>query len=263
MKKKVIIASLFLVALVAVSLFVFAKSMHQAPPATGGGQEQLAQNGQTMEPSSEQGGSPTARGQRGGAPSQSSDRAAGQPGRAGGAAGLNLTEKQQTQMKAIREDTHTKMKAILQDTKLSDEEKQKRIRELAAASADNTRKILTPEQQKQREQRRGGVPGEGPRAGGRRGPGGDPMAALNLTEEQKAKAQAIREKFEEQFGKLREDKTLTDDDRRSRMRKIFEEQRSEMMAILTPEQKKKFEELGARRPRREREPAAGDTRKPE
>ena len=60
---------------------------------------------------------------------------------------LNLTADQQTQVKAIYEDTRAKAKVIADSKTLSQDEKKVKIQELREAANTKIRPLLTPDQQ--------------------------------------------------------------------------------------------------------------------
>jgi len=66
---------------------------------------------------------------------------------------------------------------------------------------------------------------------------------LNLTEEQKAKIQEIQKSRRDQLSALKEDTTLTPEQKREKMRTIMESCQKQMDEILTPEQKQKLDQL--------------------
>lgn len=68
------------------------------------------------------------------------------------------------------------------------------------------------------------------------------MADLNLTEAQKAKIKTLTEASTKKRTALMENKTLTEEQKRTKMREMGKELRDGMDKILTPEQKKKLEE---------------------
>jgi Spy/CpxP family protein refolding chaperone len=100
-----------------------------------------------------------------------------------------------------------------------------------------------------------------PGAGGARpGRGGPPDAAgraerlkteLGLTDEQTAKIKAIYEKDQaknaEELKKLREDTTLSREEKGKKMREIFAATAEEIKPILTPEQQTKWKEAQEKR----------------
>lgn len=69
---------------------------------------------------------------------------------------------------------------------------------------------------------------------------------LNLTAAQKAKLQPIAKASREKMMALRDDQTLTEDQRRAKFKAIRDERNKKIAAILTPAQKKKFAEITAK-----------------
>ncbi|MCX7705462.1 MAG: hypothetical protein N2115_04305 [bacterium] len=68
---------------------------------------------------------------------------------------------------------------------------------------------------------------------------------LNLTEEQKAKIKEIQKSRREQLSALKQDTTLTAEQRREKARAIFESTQKQIDEILTPEQRQQLEQLRA------------------
>jgi Spy/CpxP family protein refolding chaperone len=66
---------------------------------------------------------------------------------------------------------------------------------------------------------------------------------LNLTDAQKPKVKAILEASEKKMQELHADTSLSQEDRRTKMRAIMEDQHKDIKAILTPEQAEKFPAL--------------------
>jgi periplasmic protein CpxP/Spy len=60
---------------------------------------------------------------------------------------LNLTPDQVTQVKAIQDDTANQMRTLRDDTSMSQTDKRAKMKEIAKASDDKTRALLTPDQQ--------------------------------------------------------------------------------------------------------------------
>ena len=87
--------------------------------------------------------------------------------------------------------------------------------------------------------------------------------ALSLTDEQKAKLKTLLEGQAKIIQDLREDESLTKEDRRAKVTQLRETHRTQIAAILTPEQKKKFAEMEEKREERQKKdsqtPAAPQT----
>jgi protein CpxP len=92
--------------------------------------------------------------------------------------------------------------------------------------------------------------GMGPQGGGRRGGRGMMMNAdrlsqeLNLTPEQKTKVEGIFQEQRTQMMALRQDSSVSQDDRREKMEKIRETTHNKIRDVLTSEQKEKFDKMG-------------------
>ncbi len=63
-------------------------------------------------------------------------------------------------------------------------------------------------------------------------------AALNLTDDQKTKIQAIREDAKDQMKAVKKDTTLTDDQRAQKVKQVRMDTRRQVWAVMTPEQQK-------------------------
>lgn len=89
---------------------------------------------------------------------------------------------------------------------------------------------------------------------GRRGERGDRLGMmkenLNLTPEQVDKIKPILEADREKMKALREDKNLSQEDRRAKMRDILRESAQQIKPILTPEQQEKWKERASKRRQR-------------
>ena len=87
--------------------------------------------------------------------------------------------------------------------------------------------------------------------------------ALSLTDEQKAKLKTLLETQAKAMTGLREDESLTKEDRRAKVTQLRETNRTQIAAILTPEQKKKFADMEEKREERQKKdsqtPAAPQT----
>lgn len=62
----------------------------------------------------------------------------------------------------------------------------------------------------------------------------------NLTAEQRQKVMAEREKFKSEREAIKNDATLSEVQKKEKMRELSQQQRNEVNGILTPEQRKKF-----------------------
>ena len=90
-------------------------------------------------------------------------------------------------------------------------------------------------------------PAGGPPAGehgpGMKGGRPDIAKALDLTDEQKPKVEAIMKGASEKRKALREDTAMTPDDKKAKGKALQEETSAQMKAVLTPEQFAKWEKM--------------------
>lgn len=85
---------------------------------------------------------------------------------------------------------------------------------------------------------------------------------LNLTADQQTKIKPILEDQRTQAQELRKDDSLSDDDRRNKMRTLRESTNSKIRDVLTDDQKKQFDEMQKQMRDRGRQPQAGGDNPP-
>ena len=151
----------------------------------------------------------------------------------GGFGQLNLTEDQKTRLHTLMQNERQQIDAIRQDTTLTDAQKREKIGQIHKDMRTQFSSILTPEQQQQLAQ-------------GRRGHRGDPLSALNLTEQQKAAVKPIFESAHNSMRSVMQDTTLTPEQKHEKMKQIQEQTHSQLATILTPEQLQQLQHFGPR-----------------
>jgi periplasmic protein CpxP/Spy len=72
-------------------------------------------------------------------------------------------------------------------------------------------------------------------------------STLNLTDAQQGQLRPILEARHQKTESLLSDRTLSQQDRRSKMRSLFEESNNQIRAVLNSDQQKKFDEIQQRR----------------
>ena len=88
---------------------------------------------------------------------------------------------------------------------------------------------------------------------------GSNLDQLNLTADQKPKVQAIMDAQRQKMSVVRQDTSLTLEDRRAKMKAIHDDVIVQMKAVLTPEQFEKWQKYPANmRNRRNGQPPAGE-----
>jgi Spy/CpxP family protein refolding chaperone len=171
---------------------------------------------------------------------------------------LGLTAEQRTKLDELRQAQRTALDAVAEDKTLSSEDRRAKVRGIMESNREQMKAVLTPEQQKKmakvREHFMGRQPGgpgferrgHGPQRFGQHRPDPRQMRQLAMRAHQKMKQH--REKRAEALG--------LSDDQRAKMRQIAfqhrekaiglqKELRTEMEAVLTPEQKAKAQEMKA------------------
>jgi Spy/CpxP family protein refolding chaperone len=88
--------------------------------------------------------------------------------------------------------------------------------------------------------------------------GGPNLDQLNLTDDQKPKVQAIMDGQRQKMRDLRQDTSLTPEDRRAKMKALREDTTAQMKAVLTPEQFEKWQKMPPAGMRRSNPPPGGN-----
>ena len=66
---------------------------------------------------------------------------------------------------------------------------------------------------------------------------------LNLTDQQKQQMQQLRQQNMEQAKTIRNDSSLSDADKKDKLKALHQQSHEQMMGLLTPEQKQQFEQM--------------------
>jgi Spy/CpxP family protein refolding chaperone len=159
--------------------------------------------------------------------------------------GLDLTEEQKAKIKPILEDESAKVESVLDNSNLSRQQKRTRIREIHAATFEQIKTILTPEQLKKHEEMMKSAKKMSP---GMRNATPDNRlqrlsTTLNLSEEQKAKIKPMLEDESTEVKAVLDDSNLSRQQKRTKIRDIHADTFEQIKTILTPEQLKKHEEM--------------------
>ena len=177
---------------------------------------------------------------------------------------LGLTDEQKSKLDGLRQAQRTALDAVAADKSLSDAERRAKVRGIFASHREQMKAVLTPEQQKQMaaardrfmaERRRDDRGGPGLHRPDR-GPGHFGKRHQPNPERMRFMAHRARQMMEQQREHRAEMLGLTDD-QRAKMRLIAfqhhektialqKEMRTELEAVLTPEQKAKAKEMKER-----------------
>ena len=162
---------------------------------------------------------------------------------------LNLTDAQKAQMKTINESFRQQMQDLHKQGNITvDQQKQKR-EALTKEHRDKIAAILTPEQRAQVADNAKDFKG-GKRDGARGDKFGDLTKDLNLTPEQKAKAASINSTFKTSLENIKQNTSLSQDQKREQMKSLMKQHRSDMEALLTNDQKEQLKSRQKNRPNR-------------
>lgn len=156
---------------------------------------------------------------------------------------LNLTDQQKTQIQGFTQAGRQQAQSIQQDTSLTPEQKRDKFRQLRASTHQQVLGVLTPEQQQQMNQLRSQHAGMGRGKGADMGRGMRPLAHLNLTDDQRAKIQPILQSSRQQAQAVRNDATLTPEQKHAKIRDIHQGTMTQMNSLLTPEQQQQWQQM--------------------
>jgi Spy/CpxP family protein refolding chaperone len=160
---------------------------------------------------------------------------------------LNLTPDQKAKMKTLHEEQRKEMEALKNDKTATREQKE----QLHKKYEEQMQAILTPDQRQQLEKmkeermakgKQGAFEKEkGPKEGFKRG--ADLQKELGLSQDQQAKMEKIRADYKSQLETLRNDNSLSKDEKRTKMHELMKKQQEEMKTVLTREQIEKMKTL--------------------
>ena len=177
---------------------------------------------------------------------------------------LNLTEDQQARLKTIHQEQRKEMQSVKSGSLSTEQQKAKR-QELHKKYSEKIQSVYTAEQKAQLDKMKADWKAKARegnkdfKKGRKHGKGGkdfkDKAAGfqkeLNLTEQQKASMAKLRTESKTKLEALRSDKTLTEDQKKEKVKSIMKEQRGQMKSILTPEQLEKMKSFKKERKSKE------------
>ncbi len=152
---------------------------------------------------------------------------------------LNLTDDQKAKIQPILQNEAEQLKAIRSDTSLTADQRHAKVQEIRKASRAQIEPILTPDQvAKLKASMKEAAHHRGMRHGGMNA--GGPLAwmseNLNLTDDQKSKIQPLFTNQRTQVQAIRQDASLTDEQKHTKIAELRKSTHQQLMAILTPEQ---------------------------
>jgi len=162
---------------------------------------------------------------------------------------LNLTADQQAKLKTIHENERKEMEALKTKSLTADQFKTQR-KDLHKKYQGQVQEVLTPAQKAQMEtfmaerKQNGGKKGQWQKGGNdmtKRG--GEFQKELNLTQTQKDQLSKMRSEVKSQVQSIRNDQSLTQDQKKEKMHSLKKEEQQKFKSVLTKEQLDKLESM--------------------
>ncbi|OQP61027.1 hypothetical protein A3860_04725 [Niastella vici] len=154
---------------------------------------------------------------------------------------LNLTDEQKTEMKTINDDFKQQMTDLKKsEDKITVTEWKSKMATIRKDHHEKVDKVLTDDQKaslkKMMREHRGEMRHQG------RHRMEQMKKDLNLTDDQVNALKKNHEAMEQKFKAIRDDKSLTEDQKKAEVKKFKQEQHDNLKSILTPEQLQKLEQ---------------------
>lgn len=159
---------------------------------------------------------------------------------------LNFTDAQKQQLKSIDEDYKSRVQALDKSSNMSAGELKSKKADLKKEKMQKTMALLTPEQKTalqnlKKEQGQNGEMNQAKQMEKMR-------SYLNLSDDQVAKIKAQKETFTSKKESIRNNQSLTMEQKKEQMKALKEEEMNNYKSFLTPDQVKKMEEMKHRKP---------------
>ncbi|MDI3322154.1 hypothetical protein [Pinibacter soli] len=146
---------------------------------------------------------------------------------------LNLTKEQQAQIKSMHAEYKQKFAALKADSSLTAEQRKQQYKALHQEQQNKMNTILTPEQQsKLKEMKKQKVAKTKQH-----------IKELNLSQNQQTQWKSINKEYKDKMMALKNDKTLSDQQRKDQFKSLSQERRNKVTGILNDDQKAKLAEF--------------------
>jgi Spy/CpxP family protein refolding chaperone len=164
----------------------------------------------------------------------------GKHGKHGAGSGkeLNLTDAQKQQIKALNEEYKAKIKALKNDDNAKVGDVKKQAQALREEQRIKMQNILTAEQKAKLADLKEKRKAEGKQKGEKRFQ--QMQKDLNLSADQSAKLKAQNEQFKTQAEAIKNNSSLTQDQKKEQFKTLMEQRKTAMKSILTAEQLEKM-----------------------
>lgn len=153
---------------------------------------------------------------------------------------LNLTPEQKIQFKQQRESFHLQLEELKKNDGITVKESRERMESLRKENKEKTQHILTTDQKAKLEQMK--VEGKAKHVEMAKSRAENMKIRLGLSDEQSTKMQKNHTEMIEKIKALRENKSISDENKKEQMKELMKGQREKMKSILTEEQLKKMKE---------------------
>ncbi|MFN2457793.1 MAG: hypothetical protein ABR502_06310 [Chitinophagaceae bacterium] len=159
---------------------------------------------------------------------------------------VNLSNDQQTRIRSINENFRKQMEELRKQDQLTVKEMNEKKHSLQKQHKQDIQAVLTAEQKEQlakskKEQKEKGLKSRKEKAG-------KISEEVDLTNDQRQKITQLRESYHAKAEALKNDNTLTKEQKRERLQELMKQQRAEMKTILTEEQIQKLQSRERKRP---------------
>jgi Spy/CpxP family protein refolding chaperone len=154
---------------------------------------------------------------------------------------LNLTEQQKAQLKKNREDLRSRFEALKKEDNITVKEYRSRMENLRKEQKNSFESVLTGEQKAIIEKKKTDAKGRFDHMADKRMEG--MKTRLGLTDEQAVQMKKNREEMQSRLKAIREDKTLSAEQKKEAFKTEMKAQREKNNSILTEDQKKKMKEM--------------------
>ena len=159
---------------------------------------------------------------------------------------LNLSEEQKAKFKSLNEDFRTQMEELKKKDDITVKEWRNRMENLRKDHRDKISALLTDDQKNQLKKSR---EARQLRQTDRRKEGFDRMRTrLNLTDDQAAKLKQSHSDMAEKIQSIRENQSLTDDQKKEQVKELKKKNQENLKTILSEDQLKRLHEKQVRRP---------------
>jgi len=158
---------------------------------------------------------------------------------------LNLTEDQKAQFKTQHESMRKQMEQLKSES-LTSEQRRQRMETIRKENKAKVDGILTTDQKAQLQKQRAEAREKQKEMGKEREE--KMKSQLGLTDDQSAKLQANRKEMGDKMKAIRENKSLSDEQKKEQFKELMKSQKDKMKSILTEEQLNKMKEMHHRKP---------------